>query len=465
MSLPIRVRLTAWSVLVLTVVLVALGAFVVIRLRESLTSELDRSLSLAAAQIAYGYRTEGVKNFHDVARTVLPAPGTRGSGTQLLSPAGRVLLADGDTITSRPLVDLATVRGALRGQTVSRSGSRPATGSVRTVAVPVTRRGVPGVVVVSASLETVDRSVHRVLVLLVIGGVGALVLVAVGGWWLARKALAPVERITARAERIDAEDLSERLTVPRARDELGHLARTLNAMLDRVEEGVHARERLVADASHELRAPLAAMRAELDVSLRHDDLDAAARRVLESTRDEAVRMSRAVDGLLLLARVDAGRLELARERVDLRAIAEAGAGGHREAARKAGVSVVVTGEPVTVLGDGNRLLQLVGNLVDNAVRYAPLGSEVGVEVWHDGADAGVTVSDDGPGVPEQLRERVFERFARADPARRRQAGAGLGLAICREVARAHGGRIWIDAHRRQGSAFVFVLPATSPRSS
>jgi signal transduction histidine kinase len=111
-----------------------------------------------------------------------------------------------------------------------------------------------------------------------------------------------------------------------------------------------------------------------------------------------------------------------------------------------------------VLGDGNRLLQLVGNLVDNAVRYAPCGSEVGVDVWDDGSETGVRVSDDGPGVPGHLREQVFERFARADPARRRQAGAGLGLAICREVARAHGGRIWIDERRHQGSTFVLALP-------
>ena len=366
-----------------------------------------------------------------------------------------MLLTDGDPVTRTPLVGATTVRAVLAGQAVAETRSHLAPGRLRVAAVPVTRRGRPGVVVVTASLRSIDQSVHRVLVLLLIGGVGALVLVAAGGWLLARKALSPVDRITTRAERIGIADLSERLTVPRTRDEVGHLARTLNAMLDRVQEGVESRERLVADASHELRAPLAAMRAELDVSLRHDDLDPAGRRVLESTRDEVVRMSRTVDDLLLLARVDAGRLELLEGPLDLLEIAKAGAADHRAAARDADVTVVVAGDPVRVLGDGDRLRQVVGNLVDNAVRFTPRSSEVRVSVWEAAGEVGVTVSDDGPGVPRDMRERVFERFSRADPARRRQTGAGLGLAICREIAHAHGGRVWID---EAGSAFVLALP-------
>ena len=150
----------------------------------------------------------------------------------------------------------------------------------------------------------------QVLLLLLLAGPAALAATALGGWWLARKALLPVDRMTSQAEEIGIDRLHERIALPRARDEIGRLAETLNAMLDRLERGVEEKRRLVADASHELRTPLAAMRAELDVSLMADDLPPAGREVLESTREEVDRMSRIVDNLLTLARVDEGRLEL-----------------------------------------------------------------------------------------------------------------------------------------------------------
>jgi heavy metal sensor kinase len=456
---PIRLRLTAWYVLVLAVVLAVLGAFVVTRLRSDLTSEVDRSLRSAADQIALGYRAEGVQELRDVARSVLPGPRARGSGAQVLDPAGRVVLSVGDPVTTSPLAGRATIAAAMAGRRVvgSRYAGSPSE-HLRTIVVPAQRLGRHQVLVVAESLAQVDRSVHRVLVLLLVGGAGSLALVGLGGWWIARKALRPVERMTARADRIGIDDLSERIAVPRVQDEVGHLARTLNAMLDRLERGVEARQRLVADASHELRAPLAAMRSELEVSLRHDELSNQARAVLSSARDEVVRMGRIVDNLLTLAQVDEGRLELLTGRQDLRTLADRAARGHRAAAAEAGIDVVVEGENVVAEADGDRIDQVIGNLIDNAVRFTPSGGRVRVLVWGDTIEAGIIVSDDGPGVPEEARERIFERFAREDPARGRSGGAGLGLAICKEIVRAHRGRIWVEGNDTGGSAFVVALP-------
>jgi heavy metal sensor kinase len=461
---PIRVRLTLWYVLVLAAVMVALGAFVVTRLRADLTSEVDRSLTSAAGQIGHGYEVEGPKDFHDVAQTVLPGPRDE-STAQIVDPSGRVILADGDELGTAPLISRATVASVLDGRrvTISRMAGSPAE-HVRIVAIPVVRDGRRGVLAVAESLDSVDSSAHRVLVLLLLGGSAALALAGLGGWWIARKALQPVERMTSRADRIGIDDLSERIAAPRVRDEVGHLAETLNAMLDRLERGVETRQRLVADASHELRAPLAAMRSELEVSLRHDALGDQARAVLASARDEVVRMGRTVDNLLTLARADEGRLELLVEDQDLRAVAEEAARTHRNAASGAAVGVVVEGDPVTVPADGERLRQVVGNLVDNAIRHAPRGSDVTVSVWHDGDSAGVRVSDSGPGVPTDARERIFERFSREDPARERSGGAGLGLAISREIVQAHDGRIWVEERSPWGSTFVVALPLNgSPR--
>lgn len=461
---PIRVRLTAWYVLALAAVLVALGAFVVIRLRSDLVSEIDRSLSSAAAQISRGYTVEGPVEFRDVARTVLPGPRDRGSGAQILDPAGRVVLRVGDQATSRPLVNRSAAGVVLKGSTFRdslRAGSPEE--HLRIVAVPTRRGGRRQVLVVAEPLRDVDASVHTVRLLLLIGGLTSLGLLALGGWWIARQALRPVEQMTTRADQIGIDDLSQRIAEPRVQDEVGHLAGTLNAMLDRLEAGVETRERLVADASHELRAPLAAMRSELEVSLRQDALPDRFREVLASARDEVVRIGRVVDNLLMLARLDAGRLELLVAPENLREVADRSARAHRAAAAAGDVEVSVRGDGVVVQADAERIGQVLNNLIDNAIRFAPPAGEVAVSVWRNGSEAGVTVSDDGPGVPPEARERVFERFSREDPARGRTGGAGLGLAIAQEIVRSHAGRIYVTEREGGGCAFVVSLPTTPQR--
>lgn len=460
--MPIRLRLTAWYVVVIAAVLAVLIAFVVTRLRADLTSELDRSLRAAAGQISLGYRAEGAAEFIDTARTVLPGSRSERSGAQLLDPNGHVLLSEGDAMSTRPLIDEDALARALAGRTVVRAARFDAPREhLRVVASAVRRGRRERVVVAAESLHEVDLAVSRVLVLLLVGGAVALLVIACGGWWLARKALRPVERMTRRADEIGLDDLRQRIAVPRVDDEVGHLARTLNAMLDRLERGVHARQRLVADASHELRAPLAAMRTELDVSLRHDALEDGARAVLTSARDDVARMSRIVDNLLTLAHVDEGQLTLITRPHDLRALARGVARAHRAAAAAVGVDVTVDGDPLLVDGDRDRLGQVLGNLVDNAVRHTPRGGDVHIRLWCMPTEAGFTVSDTGPGVPAGAREHIFERFARQDRARGRDGGAGLGLAICQNIVRAHGGRIWVEDHVPRGSDFVVALPRSA----
>jgi len=299
-----------------------------------------------------------------------------------------------------------------------------------------------------------------VLVLLLLAGPAALAATALGGWWLARKALLPVDRMTSKAQEIGIDRLHERIALPRARDEIGHLAETLNAMLDRLERGVEEKHRLVADASHELRTPLAAMRAELDVSLMDDDLQPEAREVLESTREEVDRMSRIVDNLLTLARVDEGRLELLPTRVSLDEAIEAAAGPLRPLATAKQVQLELDGEPGETRADPQRLHQALTNFIENAIKFTQPGGTVSVTAWRRNGEVGVTVRDNGPGIPAQDRTHVFDRFYRADRARGREgSGSGLGLAICREIADAHGGRVWVESKEGEGSSFSLALPS------
>jgi signal transduction histidine kinase len=264
--------------------------------------------------------------------------------------------------------------------------------------------------------------------------------------------------MTNTAAAIGVDRLQARVPEPQTRDEVAHLARTLNTMLDRIEQGVEEQRRLVADASHELRTPLAAMRAEIDVSLRVDELSPDARAGLSSAREEVDRLSRTVDDLLTLAGADDANLRLRPRRVDLAALAEQVAEGLASLAEARGVTLENRGDPVIVQVDPERFAQAVRNVVENAIHFSPPGGAVVVAVSATGELARLTVDDDGPGVPAELRERIFDRFFRADPSRtRRTGGSGLGLAITRELVAAHGGTVRA-LERPTGSRFAIELP-------
>jgi heavy metal sensor kinase len=457
-SLPIRVRLTAWYALLLAAIVVALGAFLVLKLRSDLRRAVDDEVRTNSARIAQAYGDEGAEDFRDVTHTVLPHAG---GAAQLLDPGGRVLLRYGSVAGGAPLVDANARAQALAGRRPLLTERLGKDRHRYRVQVSTFRdRGRTRVLVVAQTLKRVEDEVRRVLVLLLLAGPAALAATAVAGYWLARKALRPVDRMTSNARAIGIERLHERIAVPRAHDEIGHLGVTLNAMLDRLEQGVKDKHQLVADASHELRSPLAAMRSELDVSLYGDDLAPEARAVLESVREEVDRMSRTVANLLTLAQIDEGRLELLPTRLPLREAIGAVCRPLRPLAAAKGVGLEVDVPPLEASADPQRLYQAVSNLLDNAVKFTPPGGTVRVSGWRADAEIGVTVSDDGPGIPEAAHEHLFDRFYRVDDARGRDTeGSGLGLAIVHEVVTAHGGRVWVETEEGRGSAFSIALPA------
>jgi heavy metal sensor kinase len=436
MSVPIRLRMTAWYVVVLAVVLAAVGAFLVVRLRTDLTGGIDRELARDTAQVASDVGKEGVPEFSDSAATVL---GGERATAQLLAPDGRILAHYGDAVSERPLLTQAGQRFRLSAQATTHLGQRY-------------------LVVAGQSLAPVNRSVRRVELLLLLAGPAALLITALAGWWLAGRALRPVERMTTTAAAIGVDRLQARVPEPRTRDEVAHLARTLNTMLDRIEQGVDEQRRLVADASHELRTPLAAMRAEIDVSLRVDELSPDARAVLTSAREEVDRLTRTVDDLLTLATVDDGGLRLDRQPTDLSRLARDVTATLVPLATERDVTLRTAGEPVAAQVDPDRFTHAVRNVVENAIHFSPPGGTVVVTTSAAGHVVRLTVDDDGPGVPAELRGRIFDRFFRADPSRtRRTGGSGLGLAITREIVAAHGGTVHAQ-ERPRGSRFAIELP-------
>ena len=462
--LPVRVRLTAWYVALLGLTLAALSGFLLLRLRADLAAGLDGSLDGRSMELMLALRDDGDGDFMEGSGAALAGLPSRESAAQLLSPAGRVLAHGADAVAARPMLgpdSLAEVRPGHRVWATVRLG--PEHERFRVLAAP--RDGARGreILVVAASLDGVDESVDRLQLLLLIAVPGALALAGTGGWLLAGRALSPVARMTRQAGSIGADRLDERVSVPVARDELALLAETLNTMLHRIERAVMLQRRFLADASHELRTPLAVMRAELEVGLHDARLSGDGAEVLESTVEEVERMGRVVDDLLTLARADEGRLELLPRRIDLGEVASAVVRRLRPIAEAKEIALTLEGARAEAVADRPRMVQVVTNLVDNAVGYTEPGGAVHVLVWQGTGEVGLSVRDTGPGIAAATLPLVFDRFFRADAARTRaQGGSGLGLAICKELVEAQGGRIGVESEPGAGSVFTVTLSA-APR--
>ncbi len=278
---------------------------------------------------------------------------------------------------------------------------------------------------------------------------------------LARGILQPIHAMTTTARRISARALSDRLPYANTHDELDQLAATLNEMLNRIQRHVTQQRQFLADASHELRTPLAALRGKAEVALSRERSAAELQGVVEGFLDQFDRLSRVAEDLLLLARAEAGQLPLEEADVQVDAAVADVLDLYEPSAADAGIRLCCDRcDAARVRGDAGRLRQLIGNLVDNAIRYGGRGAEVRVALQAEGGVARLTVRDTGMGIPPEHLVRVFDRFYRVDESRSsgRARGGGLGLSICRTIAEAHRGRITLSSNREEGTIAVVTLP-------
>jgi heavy metal sensor kinase len=318
------------------------------------------------------------------------------------------------------------------------------------------------VVAVTKSTADVQAAVLRLLLTLI---AGALLVVAVGGalaWVLVGRALRPVHALAEAARSISEQDLYRRVEVPAPDDEVGDLKDTFNQLLARLEQSFSSLRRFTADASHELRSPLTLMRTEVEVALARARDRSDYERVLRSLQGEIEHMSQIVDQLLLLAQSDAGDLRLLRTRIDVADFIEETAARWQAVAEERKVTLEVEAPASGHLhGDPVLLRRVLDNLLDNALRYSPTLAPVTLSATGTERAWLIEVADQGPGVAEPLRERIFDRFARAETARtRRGGGSGLGLALSAAVVRAHGGVLELVEGSERGARFRVRLPVS-----
>jgi heavy metal sensor kinase len=328
---------------------------------------------------------------------------------------------------------------------------------LRILTMPVIEQGqVLDLIQVAASLEPVETARSRFLFILLGLAPLALLVAGVGGWFLARRALAPVDAMVDAARRIEAEDLSRRIEAAGTEDELGRLAAVLNDMLARLERSFAAVSQFSADAAHELRTPLTILKGEIEVALRSSPGAIEYQRVLASCLEEVDRLSALVEDLLFLARSEGGSVRVTQAPVNLAEVVAEVAPALQALADTAGVSVTITpGAPTWVRGNASMLFRVIFNLGENAIKYTPAGGRVTITLTQSGNEVGLEVRDTGPGIPPDDLPHIFDRFYRAD---RGRGGVGLGLALVRSIVSLHGGDITAHSTPGLGSRFRVVLP-------
>ena len=288
----------------------------------------------------------------------------------------------------------------------------------------------------------------------------AVVLGIVGGWWLTRRALAPVTALTGAVEKVHAQNLGEKIPRTNNGDELDRLTEVFNATLARLDDSFNRIHEFTLHASHELKTPLTVLRGETETALRDDSLSAAERDRAVSQLDELQRLTRIVDGLTLLAKADAGQVTLNLENVRLDELVHDNFADLQILAEPQGIKVVLEAcEEISVRGDRHRLRQLLLNLADNAVKYNQPQGSVTINLRRSGAAAKFTIANTGAGIPPEMLPRVFDRFFRGDMAHGNTVeGCGLGLSIVQWIVSAHGGKIEIASVPSQSTIVTLQLP-------
>jgi signal transduction histidine kinase len=441
----VRVRTTVAATAVVGVALAVGGVGLVAFLQRSQVHSLDSGAALRAADVAALIQSRTLP-----AR--LPIQGQETSLVQVVDESGRVIASSANIEGEARIAGFRPTSGNPSFHTLNRLPIADSQG-FRVAALRVRSPDGLRTVYVAAGLDGVRRTVRTVTSVLLVALPGMLGVVAVTTWVIVGRALRPVERIRAEVADLSANALERRVPQPMVDDEIGRLARTMNEMLGRLQLFTERQRQFIADASHELRSPIASLKAQLEVA-QADPRGTDWVSLNDEALAEVTRMERLVLDLLTLARADRAAGVSASGVVDLDDVVVTEAAKVRDRGRVR-ISLALF-EPARVRGDQDQLTRLTRNLIENAERHAD--AMVSVELRADGSTVELVVSDDGGGIPLRERERVFERFTRLDDARDRDAGgSGLGLPIVREIAAAHGGTV-VVADSAEGARLVVRLP-------
>lgn len=449
---PIRIKLTLWYVLFLGVILFAFSVSIYAILSAQLHSEADSSLRIVSSQLLANI--EIVQDLPIFRKTVE----MESLSNRLLAEGFAVRLMDGSGSIVEGFGPFGILKASLELSDREFTTVSTSVGVWRIFTVKI---GQWGWMQVGESLSSVRIALFRLSRLMLILGPTIIILAVLGGFYMAKKSLEPVERITLLAEEISVEKLNKRLNLTLPNDELGHLASTFDGMLERLEESVKKQRQFTSDAAHELRTPLTAIRSIVDVTLHRDRDSDEYVNALVQIQNEIERLSSIIDDLLVIT-----RLENSLQKGDYKVfpagvLIEDVLDTIAVLAKEKNIDIMTEiPSDLEIAGDRQKLSRAIFNLVDNAIKYTPEGGQIRISGEKDQSreEVEILIEDNGIGIPVDEIDKIFDRFYRVDKARSETRGTGLGLSIAQEIVKAHNGTITVKSSSQQGSIFRVTLP-------
>ncbi|UCD83385.1 MAG: HAMP domain-containing protein [Deltaproteobacteria bacterium] len=469
-----RSNLILWNIFVLSCVLILFSGILYLTLERILHSNLDDSLQ-AMTKIDISRAMDICKN-EEIQGLISPGSscdychGGRAPSDsfkwmdrylQMIDPSGKILYKSGNLEDRQLPFGPEILKQAINDDIVLMTASDPNEEQIRVISFPI-RSGtqVEHIVQIGASLRNIKETLRELLRMLVIVGSSVLLFASLGGFFLANKALKPVDEITQTVQMIGEKSLSQRLKFKVTDDEIGRLVVVFNKMLDRLERAFESQRRFTGDVSHEIRSPLTIIKGNIEVALRKERDTDEYQRVLRCNLEEIDRIAKLVSDLLVLARADYGDFQLHIESLRLDQLLSEVAIYCQDWARHKNIELdqKIKGE-ISINGDKDRLRQLMLNLVENALMYTPPSGRIELLLGKEDGNARLSVKDTGIGIPEKDIPYIFDRFYRVDKNRsREQGGTGLGLSICQSIVTAHNGKIEVQSMIGKGSTFTVSLP-------
>ncbi|KUK81701.1 MAG: Signal transduction histidine kinase [Mesotoga prima] len=449
---PIRIKLTLWYVLFLGVILFAFSVSIYAILSAQLHSEADSSLRIVSSQLLANIE---IVQDHPIFRKTVEMESL---SNRLLAEGFAVRLMDGSGSIVEGFGPFGILKASLELSDREFTTVSTSVGVWRIFTVKI---GQWGWMQVGESLSSVRIALFRLSRLMLILGPTIIILAVLGGFYMAKKSLEPVERITLLAEEISVEKLNKRLNLTLPNDELGHLASTFDGMLERLEESVKKQRQFTSDAAHELRTPLTAIRSIVDVTLHRDRDSDEYVNALVQIQNEIERLSSIIDDLLVIT-----RLENSLQKGDYKVfpagvLIEDVLDTIAVLAKEKNIDIMTEiPSDLEIAGDRQKLSRAIFNLVDNAIKYTPEGGQIRISGEKDQSreEVEILIEDSGIGIPVDEIDKIFDRFYRVDKARSETRGTGLGLSIAQEIVKAHNGTITVKSSSQQGSIFRVTLP-------
>jgi len=463
LNLPIKWKLTLWYSLILASILILFSGGVYIYFKNSLQKSIDAKLKSIADVLSTAIvETHGASVFSNFERYLENVLGKKPKGKfiQIMDSAGRIGAKMSDIDAETLPTPFSSIERALKGEIVYETIETYSRQTIRAIILPIVdREKITSIVQVGTSLEDFDETMKRLLIIFLISIPTSIAITTVSGFFLARKALKPVDKIRRAAIKISSSNLDERIDIGEKRDELGRLATTFNEMIDRLRDSFQRINQFSIDVSHELKTPLTILKGETEVTLRKDRDIEDYKRLLKSNLEEIDRMTKIIDDLLLLSKADSKDILIKTEDIALKDLIIDVCMNMQIFAKNKGVELVLGDiDEVILKGDELKLRRMLCNIIENGIKYTSQGGKVEVYSSTNNGYINIHIKDNGIGIPENDIKFIFDRFYRGDKSRRRESGSGLGLSISKWIAEAHRGTIEVTSAPAQGSLFSVRLP-------